>query len=77
MYYAYLANEVILAIGSAAVAAWRSSHMEVRTMCAIISTSVSGSLPMMDPDHGSVGLKGTVTLTSHLSKPWAMDSRQR
>jgi hypothetical protein len=49
----------------------------VRAMCAIISTPVSGSLPMMDPDHGSVGSKGIVTLSSHLSKPWAMDSRQR
>jgi hypothetical protein len=31
---------------------------------------------MMDPDHRSVGSKGNVTLTLHLSKPWAMDSRQ-
>jgi hypothetical protein len=30
-----------------------------------------------EPDHGSVGLKGIIMLTSHLSKPWAMDSRQR
>jgi hypothetical protein len=43
----------------------RSSHKEVRAMCAIISTPVSGSLPMMDPDHGSVGSKGIITLTSH------------
>jgi hypothetical protein len=43
----------------------RSSHKEVRAMCAIISTPVSGSLPMMDPDHGFVGLKGIITLTSH------------
>jgi hypothetical protein len=34
-------------------------------MCAISSVSVSGSLPMMDPDHGSMGLKGIVTLTVH------------
>jgi hypothetical protein len=34
-------------------------------MCAISSTLVSGSLPMMDLDHGSVGSKGIVTLTSH------------
>jgi histidine ammonia-lyase len=46
-------------------------------MCAIISMLVSGLLPMMDPDHGSVGSKGIVTLTSHLSKLWAMDSWQR
>jgi hypothetical protein len=45
-------------------------------MCTIISTLVSGSLPTMDPDHGSVGLKGTITLTSHLSMLWAMDSQQ-
>jgi hypothetical protein len=64
-------------IGSAAIAARRSSHREVRAMCAIISTPVWGSLPMMDPDHGSEGLKGIIMLTSHLSKPWAMDSRQR
>jgi hypothetical protein len=30
-----------------------------------ISTPVSGSLLMMDPDHGSMGSKGIVTLTSH------------
>jgi hypothetical protein len=46
-------------------------------MCAIISTPVSGSLLMMDPDDGSVGSKGIVTLTWHLSKPCAMDSHQR
>jgi hypothetical protein len=46
-------------------------------MCTIISTPVSSSLPMMDPDYGSVELKGIVMLTSHLSKPWAMDSQQR
>jgi hypothetical protein len=28
------------------------------------------------PDHGSVGSKGIVMLASHLSKLWAMDSRQ-
>jgi hypothetical protein len=50
-------------IGSAAVAVRQSSHREVRVMCAIISTPVSGSLPMMDPDHGSAGLKVIVTLT--------------
>jgi hypothetical protein len=27
------------------------------------------------PDHGSMGLKGIVTLTSHWSMPWAVDSR--
>jgi hypothetical protein len=45
-------------------------------MCAIISMPVLGSLPMMDPNHGSVGLKGIITLTSHLSKPSAMDNWQ-
>jgi hypothetical protein len=52
------------------------SHKEVRGMCAISSTPVSGSLPMMDPDHDSVGSKGIVTLTLHWSMPWATDSRQ-
>jgi hypothetical protein len=31
---------------------------------------------MMDPDRGSVRLKGIVTLASHTSKPWAMDRQQ-
>jgi hypothetical protein len=31
---------------------------------------------MMDPDHGSMGSKGIIMLTSHTSKPWAMDSWQ-
>jgi hypothetical protein len=39
--------------------------------------TVSGSLPMTDPDHGSVGSKGIITLTSHWSMPWVVDSRQR
>jgi hypothetical protein len=64
-------------IGSAAVAVRRSSHKEVRTMCAISSTPVSSSLSMMDPDHGSMGSKDIVTLTSHRSLPWAADSRQQ
>jgi hypothetical protein len=38
-------------------------------MCAIISTLLSGSVPMTNPDHGSMGSKGIVTLTSHLSMP--------
>jgi hypothetical protein len=33
----------------------RSSQREVRAMCAIISTPVSGSLLMTDLDHGFVG----------------------
>jgi hypothetical protein len=33
-------------------------------------------LLMMEPNHGFVGSKGIVTLTSHLSKPWTMDSWQ-
>jgi hypothetical protein len=32
---------------------------------------------MTDPDHGSMGSKGIITLTSHWSMPWAVDSRQR
>jgi hypothetical protein len=64
------------AIGSAEVAVRRSSHKEVRAMCTISSMLVSGSLPMMDPNHGSVGSKGIVTLSSHWSMRWAMDSRQ-
>jgi hypothetical protein len=55
-------------IGTAAIAVRRSSHREVTVMCAILSTLVSGSLPVTDPDHGSVGSKGIITLTSHLSK---------
>jgi hypothetical protein len=51
------------AIDSAAVAARWSSYREVRAMCAIISTLVSGLLPMMDSDHDFVGSKGIVTLT--------------
>jgi hypothetical protein len=46
-------------------------------MCAILSTPVSVLLSMMDPDHSSMGSRGIVTLTSHLSKPWAMDSPQQ
>jgi hypothetical protein len=46
-------------------------------MCAIISTPVSGSLLMMDPDLGSVGSEGIITLTSDLSELWAMDNRQQ
>jgi hypothetical protein len=37
----------------------------------------SGSLSMMAPDHGFVAPKGIITLISHTSKPWAMDSQQR
>jgi hypothetical protein len=64
-------------MGSAPVAARRSSHREERAMCAIISTPVLGSLPMTDPDYGSMGSKVIITLISHLSKPWALDSRHR
>jgi hypothetical protein len=46
-------------------------------MCAIISMPVSGSLSMTDPDHGLTGSKGIITLTSHLSKSWTLDSQQR
>jgi hypothetical protein len=46
------------------------------TMCAISSTPVSGSLPMTDLDHGSVGLKGIIMLTSHWSMPWAVVSQE-
>jgi hypothetical protein len=34
-------------------------------MYTISSTPVSGSLLNTDHDHGSVGLKGIITLTSH------------
>jgi hypothetical protein len=47
------------------------SHKEVRVMCTISSTPVLGLLPMMDPNHGYVGSKGIITLTSHWSMPWA------
>jgi hypothetical protein len=49
----------------------------VRVICAIISTLVSSSLLMMDPDHCSIGLKGIVMLTSHQSNSWTLDSQQR
>jgi hypothetical protein len=39
--------------------------------------AMSGSPPMMDPDHGSMGTKGVITLISHWSMPWAVDSRQQ
>jgi hypothetical protein len=45
-------------------------------MCTIISTPVSGSLPMMDPNHGSAGSKGIIMLTSHLSKSWTLNPGQ-
>jgi hypothetical protein len=64
-------------IGSVAVAVRRSSHKEVRAMCAISSTLVSGSLSMIDPDHGSMGSKGIITLTSHWSMPLVVESQQR
>jgi hypothetical protein len=31
----------------------------------------------MDPDHGSMGSKGIITLASHTSKTRSMDRRQR
>jgi hypothetical protein len=37
---------------------------------------VLDTLPMMDPDHGSVGLKGIIMLASHTSKTRSMDRRQ-
>jgi hypothetical protein len=45
-------------------------------MSTLILTAVPGSLPMMDLDHGSMGSKGIVTLTSHMSKPLGIDMRQ-
>jgi hypothetical protein len=42
-----------------------SSGEEVRAMRDISSTPGSGSLPMMNHDHGSMGSKGIITLTSH------------
>jgi hypothetical protein len=50
---------------SATVVVRRCLHKEVRVMYVISSTPVSGSLPMMDPDHNTVWLKDIVTLTSH------------
>jgi hypothetical protein len=59
-----------------------SSHKEVRARCVILSMLMSGSLPMTDPDHGSVGLKGrseraVVAKTDkcvvwHSREPWAV-----
>jgi hypothetical protein len=42
---------------------------------AVLTQGGEGDVLMTDPDHDSVGSKGIITLTSHLSKPWAMGSR--
>jgi hypothetical protein len=62
-------------IDNAAVVVTRLSHRELSAICAIFSTVVSGSLMTMEPNHYSLGSKGIVTLTSHTSKPWAIDRR--
>jgi hypothetical protein len=46
-------------------------------MCAIISTSMLGSLLMTDPNHGYAGLKGIIMITSHIYKSWTLDNQQR
>jgi hypothetical protein len=38
--------------------------------------ALSGSLPMMNPNHSSEGLMGILTLDTHSFAPWAMDNRQ-
>jgi hypothetical protein len=52
------------------------THKEVSAMCAVSLMVVSGSLPMMVPIHGSVGLRDIVTLVSHMSRPSAIDRQQ-
>jgi hypothetical protein len=55
------------------VRATRVSHREVSVTCAVCST-VSSSLTLMTVAiHGSIGLRGITTWTSHLSWPWAID----
>jgi hypothetical protein len=63
-------------IGIATVAARRLSHTEVRVTCVVCLMVSSSSLLMTVPIHGSSGLRGIITLTSHLSRPWAIDMRQ-
>jgi hypothetical protein len=36
-----------------------------------------GLTTKMNPDHGSMWSKGIITLTSHLSKPWTLDTRHQ
>jgi hypothetical protein len=63
------------AIGIPAVAVGWLSHRVVRATYAVYSTVSSSSTLMTVPTHGSTGLRGIVTLTSHLSRPWAIDMR--
>jgi uncharacterized protein YjlB len=46
---------------------------EVSATCAACSTVSSSSVPMTVPIHGSIGLRGIITRTSHLSMPWAIE----
>jgi hypothetical protein len=64
-------------IGIVAVSARRVSHREVSATCAVCSTVSSSSTPMTVVIHGSIGLRGITTLTSHLSWPWVIDMRPR
>jgi hypothetical protein len=45
----------------------RLSHKEVSATCAVYSMVSSSSTPMTVAIHGSIGLRGITTLTSHLS----------
>jgi hypothetical protein len=63
-------------IGIEAVAARRLSYREVSATCAVYKMVVSGSLPMTVPIHATIGSKDIVTLTSHTSRPRALDRQQ-
>jgi hypothetical protein len=65
------------AIGIMTVSTRQLSHKEVSATWAVCSMVSSSSTPMTVVIHGSVGLRGITTLTSHLSWPWAIDMRSR
>jgi hypothetical protein len=58
-------------IGITVVSARQLPHKEVRATCVVYSMVSSSSTLMTDAIHGSVGLRGMVTLTSHCSMLWA------
>jgi hypothetical protein len=64
-------------IGITTVSTRRLPHKEVRVTCAVCLTVSSTSVSMAVALHGSTGLRGMVTLTSHWSRPWAIDMLAR
>jgi hypothetical protein len=79
--------KVLLPYGVLLILSWKKRNKQCCCIGEVVLTqggegdmrhhlNVSVGLVANDgPDHGSVGSKGIDTLTSHLSKPWAMDSR--